>query len=888
MDSKKKPANSPLPNQAGMLRRNLIEVNRWAMEVYEENERLKNISTIETSKPKRKVKTIIAAPHAATKSRGRAAVIAWDMAHNPVGRAMVIYDLLKRDYEVELIGPLWSRYGTETWEPILHSDRKIRGFRVETLSDYYPAALAFAESEKYDLVVACKPRLPSLLLGAMIKRHSKCPLLIDVDDFELSFFKNDNTAELDELIKAGPEALIEPYEELPTRVCNGFIQHCDAVLVSNVVLRNKFGGYIVRHARDEYIFSSEHYDRKKARKAIGIKPDEFALVFVGTARPHKGIYTVASTLDKMADDRFVLHIVGDINNKTIENKLKSYKNARIIIHPSCDFTELPHYIVAADAVPLLQDPKHVISQYQIPAKISDAAAFGQPILTTDVPPLADLKHMGVVKVIDPKTLRAELLSLISRKEDGSITKMSANIRAGFDAEFGFNVNRERLYHAINTASKAPAELSNPLKELLQHVKNTYITLEKEKKKSEPKTRLKSGKDQQDLVMFWKQNDTGLYGRRSDMVMKQLIKTGSVNLILQFDASMEIRALARLAEESSGPNSHQALVLKHTVNNQLGLSDQRRCSHRTFIHSKEHNNKSILTSGKNIEAYPAWVKKQMKAEKIHPKNTIAWVYPVVMDFPEITKAIPFKMVVSDIVDDQRTFKTQPSMRKKIETSYEATLPLSDIVLTNCESIVDAFSPIAGKIHIVPNGTEAPQKDLVEPDFLKNIKRPIVGYVGNLRDRVDWDLLDETAARLPNMNFVIIGGGEREVDVEKIKTRNNVIFLGVVPYKDVQACMASFDVALVPHLSTELTKRMNPLKVYNYFASGKPIVSTEIANVDLELRQFIKFANDPDGFAAAIRDSIETPLIIDAAYKKALSKIMWKNRIKIITEIMLKIA
>ena len=69
--------------------------------------------------------------------------------------------------------------------------------------------------------------------------------------------------------------------------------------------------------------------------------------------------------------------------------------------------------------------------------------------------------------------------------------------------------------------------------------------------------------------------------------------------------------------------------------------------------------------------------------------------------------------------------------------------------------------------------------------------------------------------------------------------------------------SFDVAIMPHLRSDLTKRMNPLKIYNYFAARRPIVSTEVDNIDDGLKPFIRFAEQPQDFARMIRDSLSDP-------------------------------
>ena len=186
--------------------------------------------------------------------------------------------------------------------------------------------------------------------------------------------------------------------------------------------------------------------------------------------------------------------------------------------------------------------------------------------------------------------------------------------------------------------------------------------------------------------------------------------------------------------------------------------------------------------------------------------------------------------------------------------------------------------------MPNGTELPPDDPGPvPAALAALTHPIAGYVGNLRDRIDWGLLRETALALPQVNFAIVGGGARKEDACILEGLSNVTFTGVVPYEQVQACIQKFDVALVPHLRNQLTASMNPLKIYNYFAAGRPIVSTEVENVDVALLPFIRIASSPADFAAAISKALAAPRGRPRGYDKALSGVTWETRAKSVLKI-----
>lgn len=815
------------------------------------------------------------APRPANK-RGRVAVVSWDLGHNPVGRAMVLYDLLERDWDVELVGPLWSRFGGKLWGPIADSPRKVRGFACETLAEFWPAALALASAADYDLVVVCKPRLPALLMGALLKRTCGCPLVLDVDDFELSFFKDETAASLDALEEAGQEALREPYGELATRVCDGVISDADALVVSNVALRNRFGGTIVRHARNEDDFATDRFDRPAERARMGIADNDFALVFVGTARAHKGVFDIARTLALLPDKRFVLHLVGNIVDRRVRNELDRHIGARIVYHPDCSFDDLPARIVAADAVVLLQDVAHPISQFQIPAKVSDASAFGLPILVTDVPPLRDMILQGIVKATTAADLGQALEQLSHERESGTSLMARKRVREAFESDLGFRVNRERLDLAIARAAKAGPGLPPSFDRLLEITTKAYAAMRSTPKQELAAPRLaKSEAPSFDIVMFWKQNDSGLYGRRSDMLMKYLLKSGRVGRILQFDAPVEVTDLARLTEPGRG--SAAPLILANTIDNQFGLRDRSAQTLRTFIWDRRGRPAVLPDVGRSLNDYPAYVEAQMQKVAMRPENTFAWVCPVVFDFPAIASRIPFKGIIGDLIDDQRNFVMSDAYRPRIIASYAATLPLLDLAITNCAPQASAFGDICGDIRIVPNGTECATEQVAAiPPALANLTRPIAGYVGNLRDRIDWHLLRQSALALPGVSFAIVGGGARDEDAALLEGLPNVLFTGVVPYEQVQAVIQSFDVALVPHLRNHLTVSMNPLKIYNYFAAARPIVSTEVENIDPSLRPFIRFASDPQGFVDAIGHALSAGKPGGPSYEAALAGITWTSR------------
>ena len=123
-----------------------------------------------------------------------------------------------------------------------------------------------------------------------------------------------------------------------------------------------------------------------------------------------------------------------------------------------------------------------------------------------------------------------------------------------------------------------------------------------------------------------------------------------------------------------------------------------------------------------------------------------------------------------------------------------------------------------------------------------------------------------------------------NAQQLAKHTNVRMLGVVPYDEMVGYLTEIDVAIVPHLRNHLTEKMNPLKVYNYFAAGLPVVSTDIANLG-QIGTSLYKANNADEFISQLRVATTTPIDTKkSAWRKSMQKISWADRTSKILEIM----
>lgn len=881
------------------------------------------------------------------RSKPRAAVVAWDLSHNPAGRALVLYRLLEKDYTVDLIGPLWSRFGKGLWQPLRNLGLNVRSFLCADIESFVPKAEFIAHEKTYDLVYVSKPRLPSLFIGKLISLNSQCPLIVDVDDYELSFFSNESYANVEEILENPEAALREPYEELATRYCQSLVSAADAVTVSNIALKRKFGGQLIRHARDESEYSNLAQMRESGRIRLNVAEDAYLLLFVGTPRPHKGILEVAQAIYEINDPGIVFHVVGTISDQGFRNKLKQYDCPQIVFHNNCDFSELPELIAAADLVPLIQDVNHSISQFQIPAKISDATSLGVPVLATRTPPVEDMILTGGIIETTLTTLKEDILRCVQQQSDRS----KSDIRGFFNDELGNSVNRSRLKMVVSDIDWRESSYDDVLSEMVRVVRSTYASLRGEsimidsmlqaetgeitnklvgntalekrvlrfsterrtagyqliQTPGNQKTGMDRLKDQlsgnlnlkkilryngsYDIAFFWKQNDSGLYGRRSDMVAKYLANSGRVRSLVQFDAPLERKQIQQYLSQADekylkGQLSQQELVIRNLYDRQLHLFDSNNRINRTFISPNPKSHFKVGSSSFADRSYSNYVRQVLLDNGMRPETTIAWFCPVVWEAPQLIKDLNFGAVVSDLIDDQRAWSVNNQIYyKKLNENYRSVLSKSDLVFANCESLANTFVDHTDQIHVVPNAAECllGRGQGVERRF-DSIDKPIVGYVGNLRDRIDWILLHKVVTELSHFHFIFIGPEGDSKNAQTLAKHENVDMLGVVPYDEMVGCLGEFDAAIVPHLNNHLTAKMNPLKVYNYFAAGVPVVSTEVANL-ADFGSNLTVASNTESFINAIRESVSRKINTESGeWNKKMKSISWSDRVETIMEVL----
>jgi len=210
--------------------------------------------------------------------------------------------------------------------------------------------------------------------------------------------------------------------------------------------------------------------------------------------------------------------------------------------------------------------------------------------------------------------------------------------------------------------------------------------------------------------------------------------------------------------------------------------------------------------------------------------------------------------------------------------------ADIVLAVNDHIKKKYSFLNTNIHVIRNATNYDnfdRKNYKIIDFLerlKSSKKPIIGYSGIANmSRIDSNILDFLLEKKPDWQFVFIGPAKVNF-LEKYMQNKNVHHIPPVNYDELPNYIYYFDVAIVPFKKNEHTKGNDLLKLHDYLAMGKPVVSTDIGGAE-DLKDLISIAQNPLDFLGQIEKTLFNSTLEDVVRRKKMAlKNSWHNRIK----------
>ena len=272
-----------------------------------------------------------------------------------------------------------------------------------------------------------------------------------------------------------------------------------------------------------------------------------------------------------------------------------------------------------------------------------------------------------------------------------------------------------------------------------------------------------------------------------------------------------------------------------------------------------------------------------AGRLGMKSPLLWLNP--HSALHMAGAMGERGVVYDITDD---WASAPSFSEHemnlIIQQDRALCERADLVIVCSEALHASREGRCKRILLLPNGVDCEHYAAI-PDAVAPGRwpRPVLGYTGTIHgDRFDVDLIAGIARAFASGSIVLVGPDHLRADEkEKLAPFKNIHITGPVSYNQIPQSMAQFDVCIVPHVETAFTNSLNPLKLWEYLAAGRPIVSTNVAGFR-DYPALCRIASGVEPFAQACREALAENGAGRAARRAEAGRHRWEQRIDVLLE------
>lgn len=234
-------------------------------------------------------------------------------------------------------------------------------------------------------------------------------------------------------------------------------------------------------------------------------------------------------------------------------------------------------------------------------------------------------------------------------------------------------------------------------------------------------------------------------------------------------------------------------------------------------------------------------------------------------------------------DEYTVGTSGRKKSVIESLEKQILQKADVVFANSLITWTNKKRFAHHALRFPSGANVEHfagASVVTPHpEVEALDSPILMYAGGISEKLDTRLLVLIADAQPGWTIILIGGiypGVDQVGLKKLSSLANVKLIGKQPFNELPRWFAAADICLLPYVAGENTHYRSPLKLYEYLATGRPIVSTPHPEVD-EFAQLVSIA-PPESWIKAINGVLETDT--DSMREKRLAEAQnhsWQVRV-----------
>ncbi len=365
-----------------------------------------------------------------------------------------------------------------------------------------------------------------------------------------------------------------------------------------------------------------------------------------------------------------------------------------------------------------------------------------------------------------------------------------------------------------------------------------------------------------FIFLSRQNDWGFFKRRNECLLWELSKRDSVESLLHIE-SITIKGLISLFLrwwKEKDPHIKETLTLhikKAISPNPISVTKGGNVYVSSIFVFPYKGTVRAKLSQLFLKIQFTMINKRFIQSK---KDIVAIAYPPSYYLPMAIEILKYDVLIADLVDDVIERAKDAVSKDAYIGNYKAILPKCKWIFSTSPLFRDKYKMYAAEkeIEFLSNGVDCYEFPAeTSKKFFKNHNRKTVGYIGNILEPADLDLLEYAISHYPQVDFVLIGPANKDKSRhlhKLIHQYTNCYYLGERRFTEIPGYISSFDVLTNIKKADHRTCGNDSMKIYQYLLSGKPIVSTPAPPAD-RFADLMYIASDKLQFAQYLKLALE---------------------------------